>query len=67
MQAIRDEFMGAESDPSLKVRFEVKTLLYPLDVVFTYTAPDKKEKHLAVELNGSSHYYALERHPLTRT
>ena len=57
LQLVRDEFTGSSE---LKVRFEVDTLLYPLDVVFTYSQPDGKEKHLAVELDGSSHYYALE-------
>ena len=41
--------------------------MYSIDVVFTYTMHDGEQKHLAVELDGSSHYYALERHPSTRT
>ena len=47
--------------------FEVVTGLNPVDAVFTFTQPDGEQKQLAVEIDGSSHFYALERHPTTRT
>ena len=59
--------MGHDADPMLTPRFEVDTLLYPVDVVFTYKSPSSEEKHLAIEIDGSNHYYALERHPTTKT
>ena len=42
-------------------------MLSPIDAVFTYTSPDGEQKQLAVEIDGSTHFYALERHPTTRT
>ena len=47
--------------------FEVMTMLNPVDAVFTFTLPDGEQKQLAVEIDGSSHFYALERHSATRT
>ena len=67
LQAVRDEFMGPSADPNLQLRLEVDSLLQRFDAVFTYTSPHGEQKQLAVEMDGSVHYYALERNPAAKT
>ena len=66
MRAIRDEFETA--DPALTIEYEVESLLAPFDVVFTIQEDNEaRPRQLVVELDGSNHYYELERHLLGRT
>ena len=66
MRAIKDEFETA--DPALTIEYEVESLLAPFDVVFTIQEDkEARPRQLVVELDGSNHYYELERHQLGRT
>ena len=66
MRAIKDEIETA--DPALTIEYEVESLLAPFDVVFTIQEDkEARPRHLVVELDGSNHYYELERHLLGRT
>ena len=66
MRAIKEEFEAA--DPALTIEYEVESLLAPFDVVFTIQEDkEARPRQLVVELDGSNHYYELERHLLGRT